>query len=222
MNTTVQATGMTVTAKSDNIFLQIKNSSNESTNPTKTAAEAVSSAATLNVTDYKTVSSSGVTWGSKFSTDPNSVAYADRASLGTIDAGEVGQFVWHDTFSFWVNVNAAHNTGSNLHLANVTVENAGTNDIEEALRVLIVGPDGAILWANTGASENSSAVLSSSGIAEYASGSTTLLSEVPEGEASAVALDVYIYFCGNDDSVYTNGVANLANLTVSLTFAVAE
>lgn len=220
MNTTVTATGMEVTAKSDNIFLQIRNSNDASSNETKTAATAVASAATLNVVDYKTASSSGITWGTTTSNDPNSVNYTAKGSLDAIAVGDVDKFVWHDTFKLWVNDNANHNTGSNLKLTNVVVVNAGTNDMEEALRVLIVGPNGAILWANDGASENSSAVASSSAVAGFAS--TTLATTVPEGQANAITLDVYIYFCGNDDSVYTNGVADLDNLTISLSFGVDE
>ena len=221
MNTTVQATGMTVTAQSNNVFLQIENSAGDSTNGAKTAASAVSSSAQLFPVDIMSVTGSGaVAWGSTTSNDPTSVNYTDVASLTPVPVGNVGEFVWIDTFKVYVADNPGDIEGENLVLTSVTATVSGDNDMKESLRILIVGPDGAILWANEGASENSSAVASSSGIASYNTGNTILATTVPQHGEGFVTLTVYIYFCGNDDSVKTSTVVDLDNIDISLVFDV--
>lgn len=224
MNTTVQATGMTVTAQSNNVFLQIENSAGASVNGAKTEASAVSSSAQLFPVAIKSVTGSGaVTWGSTTSNDPTSVNYTDPASLTDVPVGNVGEFVWSDTFKVFVADNPGNVEGHNLVLSSVTATiPSGTNDMEESLRILIVGPNGAILWANDGASENSSAVASSSGIESYNTGNTILATTVPQSNSGTeyVELTVYIFFCGNDDTVKTSTVVNLANINVSLVFDV--
>ena len=217
MNRRVTATGMQVTATTDNIFLQIENVNGDSTNAAKTEAAAVASSATIRPTDYMMISSSGeVTWGRTNSDDPNDEKYTAKALLEEIGSSALPGYIWTDTFHIFVAQNANANEGHNLVLESVTVDDGGaTIDMQESLRVLVVGPDGAMLWANAGAMENSSAVASSATI-DYKNTSSTVLAE--DIDSVGVDVVVYIYFCGNDESVTTNNAQNLGLLSIELTF----
>lgn len=222
MNTNVTANNIQLTAKSDNIFLQIKNASDESANAAKTQAAAVTASKEVYPVDYKSISAAGaVAWGTSTSDDPTQVNYTAKADL--TDLASTTDHVWSDTFKFWISENASGSKGYNLKLTGVTVtgDDADT-DLLPALRVLVVGGDGSMIWANTGASENS---VSTAGITvinnkNLATAPTGFFNEVPNGETNAVEATVYVYFCGNDASVTTEQAQDLDQLTISLSFAV--
>ena len=225
MGKTVTATNVKVTAKSDNIFLQIKNASGESSNAAKTEAAAVAAAKVIPPVEYKAIAAADgtITWGETTSADPAQVNYTARASLPDI-VGVESDYVWKDTFKIWVAPNANANVGTNLVLTSVTNDVTGTDDMANALRVLVVGPDCAMLWAPAGASENGAALAGAGSVTviDYKSNSkTALAATVPQVEADAITVTVYVYFSGNDDVVYTENVSDLAQHTLSLTFNVA-
>ena len=223
-NAQVTATDMKVTAVSSNLFLQISNSDNASSNANKTSAAAVTAAADLAPADYKAIAAADgtVTWGKTVSNDPALVNYTAKEGLEDILSADLGNYVWSDSFNFWI-IGSNGATGANLKLENVTV--SGTTDMQEALRVLVVGEDAAMLWHPNGASENGTA-LSTTNLVDVVNYKTTdpaptgFLSVVPNGAANTKAAQVYIYFDGNDDSCTSNNAQDLAQLTISLSFGV--
>ena len=220
-NSSVDATGMKVTALSSNLFLQIANSDGDSSNPSKTAAAAVTEAQDLFPVDYKSISSvDDAVWGKTTSNDPSDPNYTLRDSLTTVQAADLDNYIWTDTFDFWV-VASNGQTADNLKLTSVTV--TGSSDLAPALRVLVVGDDAAMLWYNTNASENETALTGGISVVNYkeaATAPTGFLKVVPNGQSNAATARVYVYYCGNDDCVTTDRAQSLAELTVSLSFDV--
>jgi hypothetical protein len=228
LNKTVTVDGIQLSAVSDNVFLQIKNSAGASSNQAKTSATAVSTAAQLYPVDYTAIAAANgeVSWGKTTSNDPTNANYTAKASLIAIDNADLDDYVWSDTFSFWIAENAGNTTGANLKLTGVTASlatDSTDNDISESLRVLVVGSDGAMTWYNTGASENGTALSGGISVVNYKSSATAptgIITAVPNAEANAVTATVYVYYCGNDDSVTTANAQDLDGLDVQLTFAV--
>ena len=209
MNKTVTATDMKVTAKSDNIYLQIKQAAAEDADYAKADA-AVSAAKDLYPVDYKTINGATVTWGRKESTDTKLVNYTAKEYLD--DVADTDKYVWSDSFKIRVADQQAE--AKDLILSGVTV--TGTSEMSEALRVLVVTKDGAMLWGNTGAKDNK---VDAAGV-KVVNG-TNLAASVTNG--NPIDVTVYVYFDGNDDSCYTDGVVEeLKQLDVSLTFSASS
>ena len=89
MNTSVSATNMQVTAKSDNIYLQI--SQNGKNTYDKTAASTVDASTVIYPVDYKTLAAGAVTWGNAASDDPGQVKYTERTALKAIADENIGK-----------------------------------------------------------------------------------------------------------------------------------
>lgn len=209
MNKTVTATDMKVTAKSDNIYLQIKQAAAEDADYAKADA-AVSAAKDLYPVDYKTINGTTVTWGRKESTDTKLVNYTAKDNLD--DVANTDKYVWSDSFKIRVADQQAE--AKDLILSGVTV--TGTSEMSEALRVLVVTKDGAMLWGNTGARDNK---VDAAGV-KVVNG-TNLAASVTNG--NPIDVTVYVYFDGNDDSCYTDGIVEeLKQLDVSLTFSASS
>ena len=211
MNKEVTATNMQVTAKSDNIYLQIKQANAADTDWNKTDA-AVSPAKDLYPVDYKSISGTDVTWGRTDSDDTKSVKYTEKTAL--TDVANTANYVWSDKFQIRVADEQAEATNLILSAVNVT---AGTDsEMSEALRVLVVTKDGAMVWANTGAQDNK---VATEGVGTpVAVKGTNLAATVTKG--APIEVTVYVYFDGNDDSCYTDGVTDaLKQMNISLTFS---
>lgn len=211
MNTSVSATNMQVTAKSDNIYLQIKQAEADAADWNKTDA-AVAAAKDLYPVDYKTINAGTVTWGRTDSHDTGEVNYTAKNSL--TDVADTANYVWTDKFQIRVADKQA--TAANLLLSKVEVITGADSEMSEALRVLVVTKDGAMIWANTGAKDNK-AVATGVGTPVAVNG-TNLAATVTNGDP--IEVTVYVYFDGNDDSCYTDGVVNaLSQMDISLTFS---
>lgn len=207
MNTSVSATNMQVTAKSDNIYLQI--SQNGKNTYDKTAASTVDASTVIYPVDYKTLAAGAVTWGNAASDDPGQVKYTERTALKAIADENIGKYVL--TQKFDIKVADAQATAANLTLSEVSV--TGNSIMKEALRVVVVSNTGAVVWANDGAKEN--------GVALPGAGKVT----VADGNLAATVsntpttVTVYVYFSGNDDTCYTNNIKQaFENMKVDLTF----
>lgn len=210
MNTSVSATNMQVTAKSDNIYLQIKQADATAADWDKTDA-AVTGAKDLYPVDYKSINGATVAWGRTDSDKTNSVKYTEKGKL--TDVTDTAKYVWSDKFQIRVADQQA--TATNLILSGVTV--TGTSEMSEALRVLVVTKDGAMIWANTGAEYNNVAA-TGVGTPVAVNGSNNLAATVTNG--TPIEVTVYVYFDGNDDSCYTDGVVEeLKQMDISLTFS---
>ena len=91
MNKTVTATDMKVTAKSDNIYLQIKQADATAADWATTDA-AVTAPKDLYPVDYKTIDQGTVTWGRTDSDKTDSVKYTAKNSL--VDVADTANYVW--------------------------------------------------------------------------------------------------------------------------------
>ncbi len=208
MNTSVSATNMQVTAKSDNIYLQISQSGQNAYDKTATSTEDTSKV--IYPVDYKTLAAGTVTWGNAASDNPAKVKYTERVDLNAITGDdEIAKYVL--TQKFDIKVADAQATAANLILSEVNV--TGNSIMKEALRVVVVSNTGAVVWANDGAKEN--------GVALPGAGKVT----VADGNLAATVsntpttVTVYVYFSGNDDTCYTNNIKQaFENMKVDLTF----
>lgn len=207
MNTSVSATNMQVTAKSDNIYLQISQNGKDTYD--KTAASTVDASTVIYPVDYKTLAAGAVTWGNAASDDPGQVKYTERTDLKPIADENIGKYVL--TQKFDIKVADAQATAANLTLSEVSV--TGNSIMKEALRVVVVSDTGAVVWANDGAKENNVA-LPKAGKVTVADGN---LAETVSNTPTTVT--VYVYFSGNDDTCYTDNIKHaFENMTVNLTF----
>ena len=115
--------------------------------------------------------------------------------------------------SFFVKMSAGSTADiSNLIITGVEVNELAKNNLKNALRVLVDGPDGIQVWTNTSGewkpdTANSDAVLANT------------------VSKSAVELKVYVYFDGDDTVAYTNNTYDttgaqqvLGDLEVTVTF----
>ena len=207
MNTSVSATNMQVTAKSDNIYLQI--SQNGKNTYDKTAASTVDASTVIYPVDYRTLAAGAVTWGNAASDDPGQVKYTERAALKAIADENIGKYVL--TQKFDIKVADAQATAANLTLSEVSV--TGNSIMKEALRVVVVSDTGAVVWANEGAKENGKALPGAGQVTVAAGDLAATVSNVP------TTVTVYVYFSGNDDTCYTNNIKQaFENMKVDLTF----
>lgn len=207
MNTSVSATNMQVTAKSDNIYLQI--SQNGKNTYDKAATSTVNASTVIYPVDYKTLAAGAVTWGNAASDDPGQVKYTERTALKAIADENIGKYVL--TQKFDIKVADAQATAANLTLSEVSV--TGNSIMKEALRVVVVSNTGAVVWANDGAKEKG-VPLSGAGQVTVANGSLAeTVSNIP------TTVTVYVYFSGNDDTCYTDNIKDaFENMNVNLTF----
>lgn len=207
MNTSVSATNMQVTAKSDNIYLQI--SQNGKNTYDKTAASTVDASTVIYPVDYKTLAAGAVTWGNAASDDPGQVKYTERTALKAIADENIGKYVL--TQKFDIKVADAQATAANLTLSEVSV--TGNSIMKEALRVVVVSDTGAVVWANDGAKENNVALPGAGKVTAADGNLAATVSNTP------TTVTVYVYFSGNDDTCYTNNIKQaFENMKVDLTF----
>lgn len=202
-NTKVEATGMNVTAMSDDAFLLIS-----STNTTATAIQTENKTTTdlaMTAADGKVYPAAHVTvanttaastvgnWFTGYSDDPSKVTMDEstKANLTSFD-----NYVIHKTLYMTVAKNSAAVKDIKVSAA-VTAADGKT--ITQA-KVLVTSA--------TASTELSSATTSSA----------TVLSNGNLTDASVLVVDVFIYIDGNDSAVYTNNFENLDQANVVLTF----
>ena len=123
--------------------------------------------------------------------------------LATIDEN----YIIHQTV--YVTLAAGSNNASNLRIkaATLTVNNSrsGSQETFDAVKVLVTSASAAVEFdETTKASVNPS--------------STVLATQVTP--AALVPIDIFVYYDGNHESVFTNNIANLEGATVNLTFDV--
>jgi len=207
MNTTVSATNMSVTAKSDQIFLLIKEGTNtaEQVQTAKlTSDEATNSSAVLLPAAHHEDSSSVINdydnyanWYWQTSADPDSSV--PSSAEFEVGSSALGQYVLINTFT--ITVAEGSNPVRDLKVASckITTEVGGA----EAVKVVV---------ATSSASEEFG-TLSSSGTA-----GSVILHAGNLTSAQVEIVKIYIYWDGNDAEVYTNNILNLKNTSVEVTF----
>lgn len=237
MNNKVTANNMQVVAKSDNTYLLIGTGDNDTaeeiqaitngttvdlsvsdtdakvypSRPAQDATEAGYLAVDKLNIDGSKVTTAGVAVNSKATAAAATnwfTASALNSGASTIDgtsarqltAAKFSQYVIKKTV--YLTVAAGANSAKNLSVeATITGKEPGKKF--SAVKVLV-------------ATETGMAILDSANKTSTAIGSETALIT----STTVVAVDIYIYYDGNDSTVFTNGSVNLTGATISLDFKV--
>lgn len=219
-NSEVEANGMKVQVKSDAAFLEISNTATGGVwkNAASAANDGTAALKLVTTTIVENTSTADTfEWKTGEGSDPTSSAL--KGELKTVESEKLAEYVRTDKFYIRMS------SGSQTQLANVKVSSIsiGTttigvnNDLQNALRVLIVGSNGeAQIWSNDdddGAADGKLVALGNGDAAKV------ICDQVPTSDASA-EITVYIYFDGNADEAYTNNatlesIANSLSITIN-------
>ncbi len=232
MNTTVRATGMQVTAKSNNTFLLIGTVNSAGTIQSEKKTAVAMTVEDVNAYVYPskpiTGSDAGVisaaTMGAATAGDPTKwyTAYSPDPGAATsggtvwdahvLSSGNFTDYVIKKTVYLTLadgSDNAHHltvkldNGADGLPVVSGAVPSAGTGN--DAVRILVVANDTNMVTL-TKASTTEQIL--------YAPTDTTLT------DSDVVKVDIYIYYDGSVGTVYTNNIANLRGLKFDLVFDV--
>ncbi len=217
MNDTVTATGMSVTAKADQIFLEILAGTKTATeiqtakkiqdNATLASAQLFPAAHTAAADKISTIEAASgdpailTNWYYKTSNDPNLYGGTGVESEALdIKSTDMGKYVLINEFS--ITVAAGSNAVSGLKVKDCTI----TTDGDRAVKVLVASSSAAEEFGIADAATSTTVA-----------GSTTLRS-TNLTSSDVETIKIYIYWDGNDTDVYTNGIADLKNTSVTVTF----
>lgn len=196
MNKNVSATGMTISAKSDNVWLVIVEGDTFDATSTATTATSNAAADTLFPCKLKegvTLTSTNVetpgSWQYAYSNDPTAAA----KSGDYVDCTDLTEYQAKETFSIGLSNKSGSNAADNLKLTSVTIT-ANTG-------ISVVVVCGTNAYNHT---------------ADAASLTEALATSV---DSTGVVVTVYYYINGDDTNVYTNNIATLTG-SVTLTFGV--
>ena len=199
-NNMVKAEGMTVTAVSDTMVLQISNSDKAAWG---SAANAKTATANLYPATYKAPASD--TWQYGYS-DSAASHTLNTAGFQDVEAGSVDKYRLTNTF--YCQTADGSVSAKNLKVSSVTVTAASTDNLHNAVRVLVVCGSNWIVYDAAGNITTNSA-----------SGTDSIvLSDTVGTSASPTEVKAYIYFEGSDESVFTNNATSLAGEAVVINF----
>lgn len=202
MNKTVTATGMSVTAKSDSSFLLIGNEDDTLATiqeANSISATAVNDKAELYPVAHKAIANTGDAltlnkWYYMYSDDPDDALSGADEELA-IASGHFGDYVLDNIFN--ITVAAGGRAVTNLKVDTITISTSGN----EAVKVLVTSASAAQEFAATDTNNADNTILSA-----------TVTS------SAVVPIHVFIYWDGNEETVFTNNVAQLLETSVELTF----
>ncbi len=219
-NSTVTANGMNVQATSEN-GIEIREATAPSTWASVasgihgTAAQLIPTS-TADASNWYHASALYSTGSAVDASTITKVAITETTGVGkSATSGDKGYYI-HDQF----NVRSTTANATNLVVKNVTV--SGIDNLSPGLRIMTVcGTNVHIYAPMTGATTTYNVNLSTAVTAlTGATGSTTtdLLAATVDNSGST-KVDVYVYFEGEDASIYTNNIpTTLANLSVTIDF----
>jgi hypothetical protein len=207
-NSTVDVTGMTITAKANNTYLVISQTSTMNNETyTTTTVEAKNKSATVYPIMYCTTSDAAkkleagkwytavgtsISNGAAASTDEDQIPdYTERTTLGS--------YVIENTF--YIRVANNFNPATNLVLSDVTL--AGNNS--EVVGVVAKTNEGVNTYINETLDNTSGGALAAN-----------------VNSSGEIVVTVYVYINGEHDLVNTNNATNLESLGVSLEFSVTS
>ena len=197
MNTQVTATGMQVTAKTDNAYLII--SAGTSLYGKTTSADANVNKSLYPVKPVVTLTSENIgtvtSWGEATSTDPDN-ANKDAVPTPLGEGANFANYVAKVSFMVGI-VEDSGEVAHDLKLAGLTI-----SDLNDGITVVVVC--GTNLYSHN---------------ANVASG-TEKLADAASVTKTGVKVDVYIYIDGSNENVKTTNAANLGG-SVTLTFSIA-
>ena len=213
MNDQVTATGLSVTAKTDQHYLIISETATtvealhgltakESKTVTLTANGDVQPCVPAATVVDATTAAKVAKWGYAVSDDPSNVnASATTTALEKFDGYVVRKTVYMTLVENSVNVN-----GLTAQVA-IAAANSKTITAAKVLLAVSTGDDAAVTAVENGAhifgTTNTTAVDLNTGVIT----ANTL-----------VKVDIYIYLDGTDASIYTNNMTNLDTANITLTF----
>lgn len=202
-NNEVKATTSTISAQSNAAFMVIKYGDSAIT------SDLMADSATIG--DTPLYPAQWNTTGGKFET-----AYAQTVSAATMKADSLkvigtggtpaeavtDKYAIVNTF----NISAKGTNLTNLTVSGADIKTAGNTHLDDALRVLVVSPTGWVLCDKAGV------------VASESDTSGLLGDTITAGEDTEVNL--YVYYDGNAEEIYTNNLANLkdASSTITVTF----
>jgi hypothetical protein len=244
MNTNVTATGFQVIAKTDDTYLLI---SNEHTTATDIQAEnnnkgfttidmtmaanvskVKPSTPVLDTNDQDAVTAGGknVDGGALVATqlvNTNTTAavatnwYTAKAVDGTVSTMKAGTARQLTTFNeyvivktFYLTVAKGANDAWNLRVKPTFAQNDGGNDVDACKAIIVTDKGGFAILKNAPEQGDTD----TNGYYDI-KGTTNLITD-----STVVKVDLYIYYDGKDDAVYTSNAANLLGATFDLSFEV--
>lgn len=213
MNTTVSVTGLEITAKSDSVYLLIGTGTNDTASEIQ-AAKTTSVELVIDnagITVHPSAHTSAVTnstsannpsnWFYKLADEPDASESTKEANVLTSE--NYLDYVIHSVC--YITVAKGSNPAANLVVDEVTVASNGSASGASAT----FAPVKILVATSYAAAEFSQTVVSSN---------TVLADEVTDD--SVVQIDVFIYYDGEDEAVFTNNTANLDGAQISIKFAV--
>ena len=218
-NRTVSANNMSVTANANTKFLHI---STQAGSGFDTQVDAVNKSKSVDLINAKIddTDNKSVKWYLGSSTVSGSVgttgAQLDSSTVSTdVDPTDptTSKYALINTFYFKMS------DTSNVNLTNLTVSEitvSGTSNLKTALRVLVVGADGAQIW-KVASEDATKLVKHDENNADY-----LITSEITNVSPAAQSVKVYVYYDGEDASAYSDNAIDLGAMTVNVTFTATE
>ena len=212
MNTTVQATGMQITAKSDSTFLLI-NSGDKDTLAEVQAEKAILTTIAVGTDEAKvypsahneitsaTAAGTAANWYYQTADAPNASA-SSSAAVALTDAN-FSKYVIKRTV--YITLAPGSNDATNLVVSATFASNSTATGENSNLFT----PVKAVVACGNNVVELDKATTSSN---------TALAATVTD--AALVTVDIYLYYNGADASVFTENIANLDGATVNFSFSV--
>lgn len=214
MNKEVTATNMSVTAKADTPFLQIR--ANGGSGEWATKATLTASGTDLSLIHPTTIKQGAMVWEYATSKNPADaeVNNATAAKTLTGTASETGATVLANDGVNYVLQQDLHvrlvdngNSAINLKVKEVSFA-AGDNSIAASGRLLVVSDTGYQLFKLTDGKVTA---------AEAGSADSLIAAPKPGTEYT---LNAYFFFDGTDASAFTNNAENLSAVTAEITFSI--
>lgn len=219
MNTTVTATNMQVTAKSDTVFLQIKGQGDTAYSATgkadnmsdvalypvshakKTIGDATFGVDAIDKANLENVNS----WWYGYSATSGSSTLVDKTASKVAADQLLGKYVVKKTFDVNITSSSGLETASDLKISSVTF-GAGNDQINNGVRVIIAGENGLVEFNATDTD-----------------GADTVIAHSIPKDAASTQVTVYIFIDGEDTTTMTDNAQKLfGSIEFTLTCTAAE
>ena len=219
MNTTVRATNMQVTAKSDTVFLQIKGQGDTAYSATgkaddmsdvalypvshakKSIGDATFGVDAISKTNLEDANS----WWYGYSATSGSSTLVDKTASKVAADQLLGKYVAKKTFDVNITASSGLETASDLKISSVTF-GAGNDQINNGVRVIIAGENGLVEFNATDTD-----------------GADTVIAHSIPKDAASTQVTVYIFIDGEDTTTMTDNAQKLfGSIEFTLTCTAAE
>lgn len=206
-NNSVKATTTNISAQSNSAYLVIDTKTTSTTSTSATTASGNDKPlypAKIEKSDAKAV------WKSAYAETAKAATMKEGTEF-TIDDGTAEKAVnagYGVKNTFYIGTGTYDGEFANLHITGVTVDTATTGDnknLGNAMRVLVVCGNEWQVWSAAGEKLSSST-----------NTGTSFTTGVTKGHDATV--DVYLYYDGDDENVYSDNLTNLTSNGVTITF----